>query len=86
MRDDYDVLASDAMNTTTEIVVLLFFLGLAGVGIAGIPRQDRSRGDWMTAIGLLGAIGWLCWVFMRPGGESVAQFWGMIRDFVQGNY
>ncbi len=74
------------MNTTTEIVVLLFFLGLAGLGIAGTSRENRARGDWMTGAGLVGAIAWLCWVFMRPGGDSVAQFWDMIRAFIQGAY
>ena len=74
------------MNTTTEIVVLLFFLGLAGVGIAGTSRDSRARGDWMTGAGLLGAIAWLCWVFLRPGGESVSRFWAMIREFLHGGY
>ncbi len=72
------------MNTSVEIVVLVCFLALAAVGIAS-ARRDRASADWMTGVGLLGAIGWVCWIFFRPGGDSLSQFWEMIQEFIHAN-
>ncbi len=73
------------MNTSVEIVVLVCFLALAAVGIASSSHHDRASADWMTAAGLLGAIGWVCWIFLRPGGDSLSQFWDMIQEFIHAN-
>lgn len=73
------------MNTTTEILVLLGFLALAAVGVAGGSKSSRTSSDWMSAAGLLGAVGWVCWIFLRPGGDSFYQFWAAIRDFLRPN-
>ncbi len=73
------------MDTTVEIVVLVCFLALAAVGIASSSRQDRASADWMAAAGIIGAIGWVCWIFLRPGGDSLSQFWDMIQEFIHAN-
>ena len=73
------------MNMTTEVVILLCCLGVAALGVAGVSSNERTTSNWMAGLGLLGAIVWLCWIFMRPSGESFAQFWGMIRDFLNAN-
>jgi hypothetical protein len=74
------------MTTTAEVLVLLFFLAMAGLGIASSPAQgDRTSANWIAGAGLLGAVGWVCWIFMRPGGDSFYLFWTSIRDFLRPN-
>ena len=74
------------MTSTGEIVVLLCFLVMAGVGVASSSSHgDRTSGNWLAGAGLIGAVGWVCWIFMRPGGDSFYLFWTSIRDFLRPN-
>ena len=74
------------MINTAEILVLLCFLGMAAVGVAGSSKTgDATSANWLAGAGLVGVVVWVCWVFLRPGGEDFHQFLTSIRDFLRPN-
>ena len=74
------------MTNTAEILVLLCFMGMAAVGVAGSSEHgEHTSSNWLAGAGLQGVLGWLCWVFLRSGGEDFHQFLTSIRDFLRPN-
>ena len=68
------------MNTL-DIVVLVLFATIAAVGVGSHPRGSTAAGDWLGRIGMIGAALWLCWIFLRPGGESARNVFQVFKDF-----
>lgn len=68
------------MNTF-DIVVLVLFATMAAVGVGSHPRGSTAAGDWLGRIGMIGAALWLCWIFLRPGGESARGVLQVFKDF-----
>lgn len=68
------------MNTF-DIVVLVLFATMAAVGVGSHPRGSTAAGDWLGRIGMIGAALWLCWIFLRPGGESARNVFQVFKDF-----
>jgi len=64
-----------------DIAVLIFFSAMAAVSIASHPRKNSVVLEWTGAFGMVGFIGWLCWLFMRSDGVDATSVLNMFRDF-----
>ena len=55
------------MTNTAEILVLLCFLGMAAVGVAGSSKTgDATSANWLAGAGLVGVVVWVCWPSSVP--------------------
>ena len=66
---------------TLDIAVLLVFAVMAGVGVCTQPRGNSTASDWLSRLGILGALVWMGWIFLRPGGENAHNVIQMFHDF-----
>ncbi|HEU5337126.1 MAG TPA: hypothetical protein VFU27_14240 [Terriglobales bacterium] len=64
-----------------DIIVLALFAMLAAVGVGSHPRGNVAASDWLSRIGMAGVVLWLCWIFLRPGGESAHNVFQVFKDF-----
>lgn len=67
--------------TTLDIIVLALFAMLAAVGVGSHPRGNVTASDWLSRIGMAGVVLWLCWIFLRPGGESARNVFEVFQKF-----
>ncbi|HLK33414.1 MAG TPA: hypothetical protein VKT29_10005 [Terriglobales bacterium] len=63
-----------------DIAVLLVFAAIAALGVSSNSRGNTSA-DWASRIGMIGVAAWLCWIFLRPGGESARGMLQMVEKF-----
>ena len=64
-----------------DIAVLLVFAIMAALGVASSPRGNVTAADWTSRIGMIGVVAWLCWMFLRPGGENAHSMLEMFQKF-----